>query len=274
MPDPSRLDTPPPHLAKAVDDNLIALYYAFCTLPDSEMVVDERLCYHHAFPSNPLFKAVWRTHLAEGEVEDAIDRVIAWFKSRGAPFFYWWVNPHTRPADMPERLLARGFEPGLVDSRCMGIDLRSLSTASPQIPGFVVKLVETQPALEDWRDVLVSAYESPSIIGQAWVDATLALGLANAPWKLYLGYLDGQPVATILLFDGAGVTGLLAVSTLACVRGRGIGTGITLLPLLQARQQGARTCVLFSSDMGYGVYRRMGFWDLEYKISRYIWFNS
>jgi hypothetical protein len=32
-----------------------------------------RLSFHHTFPTNPMFKGVWATHLAADEVEEAID---------------------------------------------------------------------------------------------------------------------------------------------------------------------------------------------------------
>jgi ribosomal protein S18 acetylase RimI-like enzyme len=58
------------------------------------------------------------------------------------------------------------------------------------------------------------------------------------------------------------VAGIYDVATLPEARGRGIGSTLTLVPLLDARRVGYRTGVLQSSEMGYEVYQKMGFQHL------------
>jgi GNAT superfamily N-acetyltransferase len=88
---------------------------------------------------------------------------------------------------------------------------------------------------------------------------------------MFVGYLDGQPVATNMLFNGAGVAGVYAVATLPAARGKGIGGAITLHPLLLARATGYRYGVLFSTEMGARVYERIGFRLTGARINRYLW---
>ena len=280
------MDTPLLHadkqeLAAAVEGNLIALYRSFQALPGAELVESDRLCYHHAFPSNPLFKAAWRARLPHAETDAAIDRVIDWYKVRNAPYFYWWVDPQTLPGDLPVHLLARGFTEFGSGMPCMGADLNHLNEEIPPPEGFSLRWVGSFLDLEAWRDVFVAAYnapafagQAPELLGQAWVDATLSLGIDQTPWQMVLGLLDGKPVASGTYFKGAGVVGALNIGTLASARGRGVGAAITLQPLLAARQQGYRYAVLFSSNMGYPLYLRLGFQDLDYRLSRYIWVNG
>jgi GNAT superfamily N-acetyltransferase len=263
----------PEDLQAAFESNLIALYHTFELLPGAEMVESDRLCYHHAFPSNPLFKAVWRTRLPHAETDAAIDQVIDWFKARNAPYFYWWVDSQAQPSDLPAHLLAKGFTPFNLDLPCMAADLQDLEGIPPP-QGFSLRLAGSQVELEQWRDVLAAAYNMPLFAGQAWVDANLSLGIDRAPWQMVLGILDGKPVACGTFFRAGDAIGVLNIGTLESVRGRGIGTAITLQPLLEARQRGCRIAVLFSSVMGYPIYSRLGFQDLDYKLSRYIWYNG
>lgn len=97
-------------LAHAVQENLFALFRAMANvLPDSEIVETPLLGKHLTFPTNPMFKGVWRTHLTDEQADAVIDETIAWFKARNAPFFFWWTGPDTTPADLAARLQARGL---------------------------------------------------------------------------------------------------------------------------------------------------------------------
>lgn len=55
------------------------------------------------------------------------------------------------------------------------------------------------------------------------------------------------------------------------MRGKGIGAAITLIAYQDAKAQGYRYGVLFSSELGKPVYQRIGFKDTGLGISRYLW---
>ena len=278
-------------LAAAVEENLFALFRAMVTtLPDSELVEGEKLSYHLAFPSNPMFKGVWRTRLSASEADDVIDETLAWFKARQAPFIFWWTGPSTTPNDLGERLVARGLlsmeaqmqelAPGIVSTELgapgMVADLRHMNEAAlTQVPpGFTIEEVQDEASLYDFKRVFVESYEIPEWAGQAWVDATLRVGLGRTPWKMVLGRLNGEPVATNMLFNGAGVASVYAVGAVSSARGQGIGGAITLKPLLEAREMGYRYAVLFATEMGVHAYERIGFRQCEARINRYLWRNE
>jgi ribosomal protein S18 acetylase RimI-like enzyme len=141
-------------------------------------------------------------------------------------------------------------------------------------PGFTIAEVRDEAHLYAFKKVFVESYEIPDWAGQAWVDATLKIGIGRTPWKLYVGWLDGEPVATNMLFNGAGVASVYAVATAASARGKGIGGAITLKPLLAARDMGFRHAVLFATEMGISAYKRIGFRLVNARINRYLWRNS
>jgi GNAT superfamily N-acetyltransferase len=281
----------PAQLEAAVAENLFALFRAMAaTLPGSELVETDKLSYHLSFPSNPMFKGVWRTRLSDDEIEAAIDQTMAWFKERSAPFIFWWTGPGTTPADLGEHLLARGLlsmeeqmeelAPGLKQTAAgapgMVADLSRMNEAvlTQTPPGFTIEEVQAEAALQDFKRVFVESYEIPDWAGQAWVDATRNAGIGRAPWKMFVGYLNGEPVATNMLFNGGGVASVYAVATVPPARGQGIGAAITLKPLLEARELGYRYAVLFSTEMGVPVYERIGFELTNARINRYLWRNE
>lgn len=267
----------PAELAAAVEENLFDLFRAMTVLPGAELVEEETVSYHYAFPTNPMFKGLWRTRLTPAEADAAIEEKLAWFRGRNAPYVFWWIGPQTEPADLPQRLLQHGFDGNIAGDPGMAVDLHQLNEDIRTPAAFTIQRVAGQKALEEWRDVFCTSFEIPLFAAQAWVDATLATGFAAssgaAPWQLYLGYLNGWPVATSMLFNGGGAAGLYAIGTLPEARNKGIGAAITLQPLLDARDQGYHIGVLFATRMGLPVYRRLGFRELECKIGRYIWYN-
>ena len=95
----------------------------------------------------------------------------------------------------------------------------------------------------------------------------------NQKFRTYLALLDGKPVGTSQLFLSEGVAGIYNVTCKPEARGQGIGSAITLAPLLEARQMGYRIGILQASKEGYDVYRRLGFQDYG-KLSVYLWEND
>jgi GNAT superfamily N-acetyltransferase len=124
--------------------------------------------------------------------------------------------------------------------------------------------------LRTWAQVWGAGFEMPDSASRALFDMEAKLGLEGLPRRFYLGFLRGEPVATSLLFLGAGVAGIYGVTTLPPARRQGIGTITTLAPLREARAMGYRVGILFSSAMGAGVYRRLGFQEY-FKHGHYIW---
>ncbi len=278
-------------LALTVQENLFALFRAMATtLPGGEIEESAQLSRHHTFPTNPMYKGVWATHLAAEETDAAIDETIAWFRARNAPFFFWWTGPGTTPDDLGQRLQARGLIDMAEQSEEMAAGVVSTASGAPgmvadlqrmneavleQTPsGFVISPVQSEADLQDFKRVLVTAYEMPERMADGWVQAALSLGIEQTPWQMYLGRLHGEPVATNMLFVGGGVAGIFGVATVPAARGMGIGAAISLAPLLQARAMGVRYAALFATEMAIRVYERIGFRLTGTRLNRYLWRNG
>jgi ribosomal protein S18 acetylase RimI-like enzyme len=260
-------------------------------LPEGKLDERDTFSRHLTFPTNPMFKGVWKTRLPAEEADAAIDDAIAWFKAQNAPYFFWWTGGDSSPQDLEERLAKRGLismaeqtqelAKGILSTEqgapCMIADLHKMNeSVLKRTPGdFQIQEVTDEAALYDFKKVFVETYEIPEWAGQAWVDATLKIGIGKTPWRLFVGYLGKEPVATNLLFNGAGVASVYAIATVPSARGKGIGAAITLKPLLDARDQlGYQYAVLFSTEMGVPVYQRIGFRLTDVLINRYLWRNA
>jgi GNAT superfamily N-acetyltransferase len=210
-----------------------------------------------------------RADLSPQEADGVIAESLDLFRAHGAPGS-WHVGPSMRPADIAGRLLAHGFTYG-GDDVGMAVELSVLPGGVPAPEDFEIERVTDEEGLSAWEDALGRGFgEGPR--EAVWVaEMYRRMGLGDdVPWRYYLGRLGGEPVATSTLFLGAGVAGIYFVSTVEEARRRGIGAATTLAPLREAREMGYRIGVLGSSEMGYPVYRRLGF--EEYcRIGLYEW---
>jgi GNAT superfamily N-acetyltransferase len=257
-----------PALIAAIEANLFEFYAAWGRWPRIEVHDDPDLLWGISGITFPLFNFAVRANFADGDVNQGIEAAIARCKSGGVPML-WWTGPATRPPNLGEKLLAHGFTHA-AEAPGMAADLNALNYKST-LPGLVIKHVLDTETAQVWSHTLALGFDMPSFLEEAILDSFTVFGLeANLPLRHYLALLDGEPVATTSLALGAGVAGIYNVATVASARGRGIGRAITAAALYAARAEGYQAAILHSSDMGFNVYRRLGF--KEYcKIHQYIW---
>jgi ribosomal protein S18 acetylase RimI-like enzyme len=264
-------DLSPAALVNVIEANTFSFFPLWRRWPKAEVHDDPELLWTLTSIPSPFFNSIFRARLAPEAVDAAITAVIDRGRVRNVPLM-WWTGPATQPADLSKHLTARGFVgeelPG------MAADLRALPDTIPAPSGLVIERVKDLGALRTWCDVMCTSFELPSLFAEGWHDSWRSLGLSpRAPYRQYLGWLEGEPVATSAVVFGAGVAGIYNVGTLPAVRRQGIGTALTLVPLLEARAMGYRIAILHSSDMAIGAYRQLGF-KRYCRIGQYVWANE
>jgi GNAT superfamily N-acetyltransferase len=205
-----------------------------------------------------LGNGVVRAAFTSADVDAKIEEVTGHFKDRNVPAA-WLLGPSSQPTDLGSHLEAAGWirddeAPG------MALDLLALREDDPLPPGLVIKEVSDGETLKQWIRTMTVGSGIPDSIQNMLLDLCARYGFVRVPSVgYYLGLLNGEPVATSMLFLGGGVAGIYNVATLAEARGWGIGTALTVAPLLAARAKGYRFGILQSTKMGLNVYRRLGF---------------
>jgi len=264
------LENPSPlALAKAAEANLIALYVDLARSSQVTLGEGAGLVWFITGVPHPSFNRILSAQFKASDVDAQIEAALAPFKSRDLPLV-WHTGPATRPSDLGERLVAHGLrfandEPG------MAIDLHRLDVEAHIPSGLTTRLVEDLAGLRQWCEVFATAFGQPEDLVEATFAIEADLGVGEySHRRLYLGFWHGEPIATALLFLGAGVAGLHAVGTMPGTRGQGIGRAMTIMALLEARAAGYRFGVLHASPLGLPIYRRLGF--REYcRLCRYVW---
>ena len=202
------------------------------------------------------------------DLERAIERAMAPFVARNAPF-RWWISPSTRPASLPAALIAQGMKHAY-DATGMAADLtgRTLDGATPA--DLVIVRATDAAGMQDWSELLLTAFARPAHEIPFWIQAYTAMDLASGPWTHLVGYADGRPVATTSVLCRGRLAGIYHVATREEARGRGYGSALTLAAMRHAQASGATDVVLQASEMAVSVYRSLGF-EAYCDLSLYDW---
>ena len=139
-------------------------------------------------------------------------------------------------------------------------------------PGMGLELEKLEKRENTDKKVSIIRGNSLEHVDLAWKVSLSAYGFpreASEPyWKkslksddrsFFIAMVDDNPVGISEAFYHLGVLGIYFVGVNEDVRGKGIGTAVTLAPLFEAKELGYKWAILHSTQMGLGVYKRIGF---------------
>lgn len=175
-----------------------------------------------------------------------LDEIDAFFAAGGSgPVDVWsaWPTPDLRMRDWE-----LGGHPPLM--------LRSPGGETPpSLEELEIRRAQDLESVHAFERVLATSFgqlggqpDAPSV----WDERVL--GLKDV--YLWVGYVDGEAVATSATCVTRGVNGVQCIATLPDYRGRGYGEAMTWPATIA---QPSKPAVLLSSDLGRPVYERMGY---------------
>jgi len=150
-------------------------------------------------------------------------------------------------AELDRVLRDAGWE---LDEEEPALALASIPAAPPPLPsGLEIRRVTTAAELDAFFSITGTArHRIPSVA--AALDPDVAL---------FVGYVDGRPVATSRISCHGAVGDINGVVTAEAYRRRGIGAAMTWAAIEQGQRRGCDAMTLTATELGYPVYRRMGF---------------
>lgn len=261
-------DTSAAGMRRAIEETHWQSWLALRASPRVEIVQSAEVVRFASGLPMPPFNSVMRARLDERSADRAIEGAMTYFAAKKLPWC-WTVEESATPADLPKRLVAHGLvedadEPG------MAIDLKVLPETWSGPEGLSIETVTGRDLGGEYSRVLGEGFGMPEEIARGFGEIMGDIPEGEDVRVLgRLARLDGVAVATSMLIAGE-TAGIYNVATLADYRGRGIGAALTVAPLLEARALGYRIASLQSSQMGYGVYERLGF--REYcRFRQFVW---
>jgi GNAT superfamily N-acetyltransferase len=206
-----------------------------------------------------MFNAAFLSAPVAGERE--LDRRIAaaqvHFGARGLPWSYWicedWLDKKARRA-----LQATVKRHGLYLATVLpGMEAPRLAPPVRPLPALEVRTVTDERTWSNFCQIGALCFNVPIEWFQevfresrVWQD-----GFAG-----YVGYSDGEPVATAATVISAGAVGVYNVATIPEYQRRGYGEAIMRHALECARlDHGIERSVLQSTQQGFSLYQQMGY---------------
>jgi ribosomal protein S18 acetylase RimI-like enzyme len=249
----------PTELARAADANLAAhAGWVHQRTPGMQVVAAPDVVLVDSGLPCDTFNLVCGARLAPETAPARIREILGHFAASGRPFS-WWLGPFDHPPDLGALLCDAGLH-AADGELAMAADLAALRPAELSPGGLQIRRVRSAEQLRDFARIVAAGWTPPDreVLRFYELGAPALLSEDAALW-LYVGYLGETPVATAELALGGGVAGLYNIITLEPYRRRGIGTALTLRPLLDARAHGYHTAILQAAPAGVGVYTRLGF---------------
>lgn len=161
---------------------------------------------------------------------------------------YFLLSPWLTPDFAPHGLALLGHPPLMVRFPAPRPD------GDPE--GVQVVEVRDDDTLAVAERVLIAGFPMPG----STPGSVLRPGLLDGTTRVWLGYVDGEPVSVAAAHQAAGMTLVEYVAALRAARGKGAGAAVTWAATLADPETPA---VLVASDDGRPTYERMGYVPLE-----------
>lgn len=204
------------------------------------------------------FNAVCSAKPGRDGVGRRIETAVLHFRRKNLPFS-WWVGPLSAPATLGEELERHGLSFSEKEIG-MAADISHQSEPAATPEGLETRRVSDERELYDYALVIAANWEPPDEAVSAFYASVATPALEpDCPARLFLGRVQGKPVAASECFLFAGVAGVYNLVTTKSARRGGFGRALTNAALVDASEAGYRTAVLRASAQGRSIYARLGF---------------
>lgn len=196
-----------------------------------------------------------------GDPAAPIEAAARFFDERALPFsFEFRAGADRRDGrDEAQKRLENALDSAgyhCVEPAIPGLALAPIPAIPPPPPELVIQRVETDCDRAAFVRTAAVGFGFPAEGGAAIFSPAF---LARPEMEALLGRVDGEPVATSMLFRSGPIAGIYWVSTLPGGRRRGYGEALTWAAVAAGARAGCTVASLQASTMGRPVYDRMGF---------------
>ena len=220
-----------------------------------------------SFPAADINRAyLFRT--TPDRADALIDEVVGFFKARELPACIM-VSPACTPADLPQRLEARGFVPQETDEAWMMLEELQKVRVPKIYRSVTVKRVENKADVEAFAKVMTGAYDMPSdwssFLAQVLEPTLTVPGFAH-----YLAFVKDVPAATLTLMRHGPYATIGSGGVLPEYRGTRTIYNMAVDVISEAKRDSVET-VVGQTSLGpkFERYMRIGGFKLAFRRTEY-----
>lgn len=216
---------------------------------------------------HPLFSGAVAARFAPGAEKRRAGELLDRLMDNGQPF-QWWAGPTSHSGTVDEclgrrGLVSEGANPG------MHFDLRR-DDLPPS--GQDIRVAASPDEHRAAMTTFLTGFGMPLELLAPFDEVIGSLNRSSGePVALLHAYVDDVPAGTGLVVVVDGVAGLYNIAVVPDARRRGLGRSITAALLRMAQEAGCQSAILHASEMGYPVYRALGF-EHVCDVRQHVWF--
>lgn len=204
-----------------------------------------------------IFNGVLRASFPTEQADEMIEQVISRYRAYKMPGS-WHIGPSTRPLDLGQRLLARGFR-HIGDRSGMAIAIPAVSRRPPNPEGVTIRLANSLRDTDNWMRV-IRQVSKLTLYQHAWyLGRFRKLEYPHYGVLQVLAELEKQVVGTTSVFLFGEVAVLADVAVLPAARHRGIGTALLRYALREARMHQYQIGAVRSPEDVVPFFQQAGF---------------
>lgn len=248
-------------LTRAIQANMwSALRVTAENMPQGEYAEEADVRWYRTGVLVPKYNMICDPRFTVSSAAQRIQEVSAGFIEAGVPF-QWLLGPGAKPEGLGDHLEECGFEPE-APLPGMAMPLAELDTSKVNKE---LEMVEVSPddeeSLKTFAETTSAGFGIPGELAPqiASLFAPAAGAAPDPSTRIWVGTLDGEPVASGVLFLAAGVAGVYFIATVNEARGQGFGATVTIKMLQAARGMGYKIGILHSTEAGFPLYQKLGF---------------
>ena len=240
-------------MGRAADINMAHAWAAMGRAMGADVVETESLTLVATGVPIPFFNGAYPTDAAADPAR-TVAAAIEFFRPHGIGWLMW-VREGAAPA-----LLDAGRHAGLREAPgppAMGVS--PIPQPPPPPDGLQIDIATSVGDVADHAELLRQAFAVPKDVADRFGSPAL---LDDDSMCVFVGRVDGEPVSCSLLAISGRTAGVYNVATSPDHRAKGYGAALTWAVIEEGARRGCTHAILQASQLGYPVYKRMGFVDL------------
>ncbi|MDH5403889.1 MAG: hypothetical protein OEZ01_02840 [Candidatus Heimdallarchaeota archaeon] len=183
--------------------------------------------------------------------------------------YYWWVFKDLNSNELVNKIKEKKLR-NTGDIIVLGAEIAKLVEIFSTPNSLFVEPVNNADKMKKWAEITSYRYNIKGTFVDTFLDNFKDVRFTeDTYWSKYIGWLNGEPVASSTLIKSQGIAAVYDVSIIPRYRNWGIENSMIMIPLRQAKRDGYHVGVTIATIGEVNRIKPLNFVEL-FKIQRYL----